>query len=679
MKTQHLILFFCLLFTPVTYAQNLVWAHQNGGLADDKGNAVAVDGAGNVYTTGQFRVWVDFDPGPGTSNLVAVQEDIYIQKLDAAGNFVWVKQMSGINAEYGVGLAADNSGNLIVTGVFQGTVDFDPGPGTAYLTATGAEDYFILKLNPSGNLTWLRHLSSPYPFTIMAMTMDNAGRSYFAGSFEDSLDADPGPGATQLASQGLYDAFIIKLDAAGDLIWAKQFGGPDIESADALAVDNNGNVLLCGYFSDTVDFDPGPGVYEVGMMGGSDIFLQKLDAAGNFIWARTIGDASADYGRCVDTDPGGNIYFAGTFEGTTDLDPGPGTLPVSVSGQSDYFIEKLDPAGNLIWVNAFGSNSGQNINSLVVDTNGNCYATGNFQGTLDLDPGPGNFSLQAFGSDDIYVQKLNAAGHFVHAFHMGGMNTDYPTAIAYDPTGHVLLTGYINDTADFDPGAGQYPLISSGAQDIFVARFTAGCGQVYSSIQEEACNSYLSPSGMYNWTSSGTYTDTLPGFCGDSIITIDLNIIALPNTVSQQWSTLTADASNASYQWLDCNQNYAPLPGETAQQFTAVTDGLYAVRVSNGTCTDTSACIPMVNVALDETSGSWRSIWPNPCSDILHIRTSSVVAQGSIYDLQGRLRDAFFPAADDWSVPVHHLPAGMYLLELITETGSVYAPLMIVH
>jgi hypothetical protein len=121
-----------------------------GGTNWDQGFSIAVDGSGNVYTTGYFQETVDFDPGAGTSNLTSAGSwDIFISKLDAAGNFDWAINMGGTGLDNGNSIAVDGSGNVYTTGWFEFTVDFDPGAGTSNLTSSG-QDIFISKLGPSG-------------------------------------------------------------------------------------------------------------------------------------------------------------------------------------------------------------------------------------------------------------------------------------------------------------------------------------------------------------------------------------------------------------------------------------------------------------------------------------------------------------------------------------------------
>jgi hypothetical protein len=155
---------------------------------------------------------------------------------------------------------------------------------------------------------------------------DNVGNVYVTGKFEGTVDFDPGPGTYNLTSSGSYDIYISKADAAGNFIWAKRIGGNDYDDAYEIKVAANGNLLLLGEFSGVVDFDPGPGIYNLVSAGDFDGYIASFDATGNFVWAKRIGGSDLDNPIAFSLDPSGNICITGQFEGTADFDPGPGVF-----------------------------------------------------------------------------------------------------------------------------------------------------------------------------------------------------------------------------------------------------------------------------------------------------------------------------------------------------------------
>ena len=470
------VLFVCMLalfgLSNNANAQALQWAKAMGGADDDYGLSIALDGSGNVYTIGYFLGTADFDPGAGVFNLTSAgYYDIFISKLDASGNFVWAKAMGGAYLDYGSSIALDGSGNVYTTGYFAGTVDFDPGAGVFNLTSPGSEDIFISKLDASGNFVWAKSIGGADQDNGYSIALDGSGNVYTTGYFFGTSDFDPGAGVFNLTSAGSGDIFVSKLDASGNFVWANAMGGPNYDYGYSIAIDGSGNVYTTGDFDGTADFDPGAGVFNLTSAGYYDIFISKLDASGNFVWANAMGGADSDYGYSIALDGSGNVYTTGEFSGTADFDPGAGVFNLTSAGYGDIYISKLDASGNFVWAKAMGGAYFDRGYSIALDGSGNVYTTGFFEGTVDFDPGAGVFNLTSAGYGDIFISKLDASGNFVWANAMGGADTDCGSSIALDGSGNVYTTGIFEGTVDFDPAAGVANLTSAGNYDIFVAKY----------------------------------------------------------------------------------------------------------------------------------------------------------------------------------------------------------------
>jgi hypothetical protein len=374
---------------------NFVWAKSVGG------SDIAVDSAGNVYITGEFWETVDFDPGPGTYNLTSVGDaDIFVSKLDSSGNFVWAKRMGGTFVDQGIGIAVDGAGNVYTTGYFLRTADFDPGPGTYNLT-TPDMDIYVSKLDSSGNFVWAKSMGGANGDQGNSIAVDSSGNVYTTGLFKETADFDPGPGTYNLTSAGTDDIFVSKLDSSGDFVWAKSMGGVlQWDQGWGIALDSAGNVCTTGRFEGTVDFDPGPGTYN---LSGGGCFVSKLDSSGDFVWAKSMGD----WGRGIAVDGSGNVYTTGPFLGTADFDPGAGTYNLISAGLGDIFVSKLDSSGDFVWAKSVGGTGNDWGQDIGVDSAGNVYTTGEFEGTVDFDPGTGTHNLTSAGAWDIFVLKLS--------------------------------------------------------------------------------------------------------------------------------------------------------------------------------------------------------------------------------------------------------------------------------
>jgi hypothetical protein len=329
------------------------------------------------------------------------------------------------------------------------------------------------------SLAWAKQMGGAGNGAATSVAVDASGNVYTTGSFSGTADFDPGTGIYNLTSFATYgDIFVSKLDASGNFIWAKQLGGATfIASATSIAVDTDGNVYTTGDFSGTIDFDPGPGTYNLMAPGTYDVFVSKLDSAGNFVWAKQFlaEDDNTDYGYSIALNESGHVYVTGSFSGTTDFDPGPGTYNLSTAGNNDCFISKLDASGNFVWAKKMGGTANDGSHSLALDNSGNIYTTGWFIGTADFDPGIGTFNLStsSWSDVDIFVCKLDSSGNFIWAKRMGGTteHNQNGISIAVDANANVYTTGEFMGTADFDPGTGTYNLSAiAGNYDIFVSK-----------------------------------------------------------------------------------------------------------------------------------------------------------------------------------------------------------------
>ena len=601
-KTRLLIIALFLISSSVSKSQNptLQWVKGMGDVGYDRGNSIAVDALGNVYTTGYFEGTIDFDPGVPVFNLTSVgNRDIFISKLDAAGNFVWAKTIGGSYYEEASSIALDALGNLYITGYFSSTTDFDPNVGVFNLSSTSSSDIFVLKLTTSGNFVWAQGIvgvgpssSSSYA-TADAIALDVSGNAYITGFYSGTFDFDPNAGVFNLNSTissfvGNIDIFVSKLDAAGNFVWAKSMGGASNEAGRSIALDASGNVYTTGYFFTTVDFDPGASVFNLTSAGNEDVFISKLDGAGNFISAKKIGGALSDDGQGITTDASGNIYMTGFFEGTVDFDPNAGIFNMTHNGSGDVFITKLDPTGNLFWAKNVGGALIDRGHAITVDASNNVYTTGYFASTSDFDPNAGIFNLTSVGLDDIFISKLDGSGNFVWTVNMGSVTSETAIAITVDVSNNVYTAGGFEGTCDFDPNAGIFNISPVGITDIFIHKMGQQCIGITTTLTSQTnvlCNgaatgaasvNALGGTGItYSWSPSGgnsasangltagNYTCFVTNSCGTIktqtvLITqppaLSLTAVANSSTIcTGNTSTLTATGSGGSgtiaYNW----------------------------------------------------------------------------------------------------------------------------------
>jgi len=455
---------------------------QLGGPETQRALGVALAPSGEFVAVGTYSGTIDLDPGPGEDPHTGTQF-AFVARLTGAGDLFDGFAIGGFPANSATDVAVSEAGIAFVSGLFQGGGDFDPGPGEAILTAD-LTDAWLAAYGPDNTFLFAHRIGGP--------GVDQGGAVatrgdvvVLGGQFSQTVDFDPGPGVATVAQGGSNpDAFIAAYGTDGAFRWAAGFtGGSTTEEVRALAVVPDGSVLAAGRFGGTVDFDPGPGVVALTAAGPNQSpFVAKLDPDGNLDWVRAFVSTGGPngFGEAVGTDAAGNVFLAGWFHGTVDLDPGPGTDLVVSAGSSDALLAKFDPDGNLLWANVVGGTARDEIAALGVDPTGDVIVGGLFGGTVDFDPGPGTAELVYVGTPgfaDGFVAKYDgttgALDWVRHIEELG--NTAALTTVAdlkVGPTGAVVFTGTFGSTADFDPGAGTALLtaIGAGTSDAFVSR-----------------------------------------------------------------------------------------------------------------------------------------------------------------------------------------------------------------
>jgi hypothetical protein len=683
MKHINLILLIVIAFcTGFSQTPSLTWAKTSGyGTSLCEGKKVITDNNYNVYSVGDFNGTIDFDPGAGTYNMTGVN-DVYISKLDVAGNFVWAKQVGGANYEGVFSLAIDNAGNIHITGRFTGIVDFDPGVGTYTLSAGGGNGAYVLKLDAAGNFVWAAGFGGLYDEYGYGIAVDKInGDVYSVGSFSGTVDFDPGMGSYTLASVGNGDTYISKLNSSGNFVWAKQIGGPGSETGKDIAFSQNNEVIVTGGFAGVsgADFDPGTGTYTLASFGSVDVFVEKLDANGNFIWAKQLGGTGWDDASNIAFDNIGNACITGSFASTCDFDPSPTTFTLSSIGTNDIFVCKLSNAGNLIFAKQFGDNvSSDNVEDISIDHLNCIYTTGIFDGNTDFDPGNGTYTL-APQSVDIYISKLDGNGNFIWAVKLASSGNEFSYDIFVDNYQNVYTTGGYDGITDFDPGVGTYTLAppSLFIDPAFVHKMFQ-CSVATSSLSAQTnvlCNgastgaATLQASGgsgfTYSWMPSGgtasigvnlpagNYSCIATNSCGNAstqtlVITqppaITLTTVASNSIICQgSSSTLSANATGGvgsiTYSWVagPSNSISAVSPTITTAYTVNVTDANNCLKTETISIT-VDPCTGLNEFKMQ--SSSEFVMYPNPAANIVTIE-SIQAAKFSIVNLEGKAIEQF--------------------------------------
>lgn len=383
----------------------------------------------------------------------------------------WVRSIKGEDSEHAYAIETDVLGNVYIAGTFEATVDFDPTSTDGLLTSNGLVDVFVQKRNPSGKVLWTRSFGGEKGDGVRDIAVDEAGNVYIVGSFQDSVDFDPGADTMSLNAIGYYDIYVQKLSTDGDFQWAISVGSSDRDEGYSITTDSDGAVYFTGRFFDTVDFDPGDGVFKLTSPRFANGFVEKLDTDGNFLWAYSLEEILPNSISGIAADPAENtIYVCGRFGGTVDFDPGTGVENRTSLGVSDGFVQKLNANGELIWVRTIGSE--QDVlysESIVVDANGDVIQGGRFRGTPDFDPGLGVFEATSVGYLNFFIQKMDSDGNFIWANTQGDPEGS-SGVVEVNADNEIFVAGVFHETVDFDPGSGVQEISSKGYSDIYLQK-----------------------------------------------------------------------------------------------------------------------------------------------------------------------------------------------------------------
>ena len=412
----------------------LVWGWGLGGTDADYPTGLSTDADANIYVCGTFNGIVDFDPAAGVTELASTGGyDIFFAKYDAEGAFVWARGCGSAGYDEPKSVAVGPLGSVYLLSYFSATIDADPGAALLPIMSAGALDILVQRFDADGGLLWANSIGSAGTDLGLSMALDADENIWFTGSFENTLDMDPGIAAFPLTSAGAWDIFVAKWSAGGAFLWAGRTGG--VENFDTgydIAVDADGNAVVVGSFFGTGDFDPGAGEFPLtaSSLGSDEIFVQKLDANGAFLWAVSMGGTDADLAYGVALEADGRIDVTGFFSGTADFDPHPFEVfemtTASPANFFDSYLVELSANGDMISAWQFGGANSISTQSIARGSDDAVFIAGQFENTPDFDPATGQVILGSAGFRDAFIIRLEALPTGISVHHSAGKPALYP-------------------------------------------------------------------------------------------------------------------------------------------------------------------------------------------------------------------------------------------------------------
>jgi len=380
-------------------------------------------------------------------------------------DWLWANNSTGSSYCKGNSIGIDANGNSYATGYFTGS---SVTLGTTTLTYNGSSDVFVVKCDALSNVLWAKSAGGNGNDICNSISVDANGNSYITGSFT-SPTITFGNIILTNTSASSNDIFIVKYDALGNVLWAKNIGGTSDDVGNSIIIDSKSNLYLTGYFtSPTIIF--GTSTLTNASTTG-DIFIAKYDSSGNAIWAKRAGNTGDEESTCINVDVNGNPIITGLFFSTT-LTFGTTILTnADNSGTRDIFVVKYDTLGNVLWAKSAGGIGTDVGNSICVDANNNSYVTGYFYSpSIFFDTT--TLTNISSNNSDIFIVKYDVSGNVLWAKSAGGTTSDMGNSINVDATGNIYLTGYFKSSTIIF-GTDTLTNASSSIPNIFVAKYNA--------------------------------------------------------------------------------------------------------------------------------------------------------------------------------------------------------------
>lgn len=717
--------------TCVGYGQNLNfdWVYTNRA---NHGVKVASDAQNNAIFGGIFTGSIDLDPGqPAQNAQSAGDQDIYLQKIDPSGQFIWGKSFGGIGIDDLHDIAVDNSGNVYLTGFFANTMRF-PGTNLPDIISNGEQDIYIIKIASNGTLQWAKSIGGNDRDEGVSIDVDAQGNLYVSGVFKNQMDFNPGTATNFGTSSGENDVFILKLDVNGDYVDHHVIMGPEDQYVVEINCHPDGSIVVGGYFFGQTHFGNGNSHTSTNTSTG-DAYLVKYTSNFQVHWVNGMKSSGGIALQSFAIDANGKIYSTGSFSATAQFDFSVPSLIKTSEGDWDGFILKQDENGNNLFINTFGGLTSVYPKSITVNNN-NFYVAGAFEGNIDFDPSPNYVEKSSSGQLDFFVQEFLNNGNLGMVESVGGTGNEIVQSIAATPNQGVYLTGIFGSTVDFNPGVGSEIYSPSGfSPEVFHIRYQNCADIVVESVS--ACDSYtwqngdtyqtdvygphmsffnqdgcdstvvldlnmhyseindisISACSAFTWLDGNTYTEStdtpfvvLTSVHGcDSTLFLDLIITDIDTYIDGDDSTFVAFEadSNAQFQWVNCSENYAIIPGAVNDSFVTHSNDQFAVIIEKNGCIDTSACASLDMLDLTNLNAKDWKLFPNPASNELVIQFENMPSgvQIEVVDLNGKTVLSKQTVESSLLVLPLDLTNGIYFVNLKTDNGSLSTEKLVIQ
>ncbi len=629
------------------------WSVRMGSTGVDEAKFIKVNPTnGDIYLVGTFQNTVDFDFGSPTATLSAAGGyDIFFARYSAAGSLLYARRIGNTNIELVDAVDINSSGELIMLGRFTGTVDFNPNSGVYNLVANGSEA-FIASYSNTFNLQQAYKFGpgSLYPKDVC---YDNSGANiYVTGGFNGTVDADLGSSTTNIVAASLNnDAFLIKYNSSISFQWAIALSGTlGSKEGRSVCVDNSNNPYITGSYSGTIDVNPGsPVTTFTSVANSTDLFMGGYSSSsGSYLGAYTIGGTGTDYGTSVVFNSNNELFLAGIYQSTVDLDPTNSTDIQVAQGTDASFFSKYSSSMVFTYAKTLNTTGSMIIGDLVLTAPNTVNVCGYFTGVSDFDPSAGVAQITAAGQYDGCFARYEECVLPSLPTSMASINnpcageTVTLTLASGSLGGGIAYTWYAGGCGSVQVGTGTMIVVSPTVSTTYYVRSEGGCltspGPCSGMNQVD-----VTPNPTLNFSTSHS---TL---CAGESATLSIG-----------------GASSYSVNGISIQSNtYVVNPVATTVYTITGQDQCSA----SGTFTQTvDACL-----GLKSYSGQQIEIYPNPAKSVIYITCTFKPQLIVLKDMTGKT----LKNVTETQLSVEDLSEGVYIMEVYHPEGRIVSKIVV--
>ncbi|MCH8546368.1 MAG: SBBP repeat-containing protein [Cryomorphaceae bacterium] len=662
---------------------SVIWSTYVGGNVLEIPIYATHDFYGNLYTSGT-TFSTDLATTGAHQTTLSASSDAYLIKYSDDGQLIWATYYGGNEATTGTGCAVDSFGNVYLTGETRATSGI--ATTSAHQTTLGGVgigqgDAFLVKFDSTGARLWATYFGGADDDAATHCEVDHQNNVYITGRTNSSGTFISG--GHQTGRGGDFDAFLAKFNESGAHQWSTYYGGGLLDYGHGIATNTLGDVFLSGTTAST-DSISTLGVHQYAPSGGiTDAFLVRFNSNGLRIWGTYFGGNSEEIGLQCAADDSGSVYMVGGTSSADDISTTNAHQEIRhglASNNFDGFLAKFNPQGDQVWGTYYGGAFNDEIIDVFVAQSGQIFVAGytnspNNHPTFSVDENiatAGSHLTTFQGGIDGFIAEFSPQGQRQWGSYFGGAETDFAVVCMSNALGEVFVGGQTNSPFGIASPNAQQTLLSAVSQG-FLAKIET-CNTV-SRPNIQSCDPVSSPSGDSIYEFSGTYYDTLINRFGcDSIIVTTLVITEVNTGVRVRDIFLEAAQSpgtNVSYEWLDCENNFAPIGSVDTRRFFPGGDGNFAVAVTVDGCTDTSACVSFRYIGTESFTEEARfKVYPNPSNGMITMETA---ANGyfTIVDMMGQEIKRENLNQSPMTINLKTLSAGMYVVTFVNnESGE---------